>query len=500
MNTRGGLGLGHELRAAPRTNAIPNHISTDQLLPTAMASETTSTRAPLTSLSLIAPITSLAILPTHILAGCSFSILLIPRPTATSTITPVTPPKKQIFARTRIHGIHPTPTYILFFGGRSFRVSTLPSILNPHTTPDGTETITTDWLFAAQLHQGKVYAITAHNVLLIYTSTPTGSWVLETKANCGVLEQPLLYSADLRIGDEGVDILAGTITGGITVWRWSCGEGKVTTRLKGHQGSVFCVRLHGEEVLSCADDRTVRLWDLATGKCRVGWGHYSRPWRAEFLDDGRCVSVGEDLTVRVWARGEGELRCERSVDCHEGRSIWCFVVEQGRGWVVTGGNDGKVGLLDISGEGERAGKWEVGEVVGKVREVVEGREKWKGYAFVDASRLVATTVSGCVLLHDVEAGKWELLLQHANLVNWSIVTPITSTPFVVIGDAAGNICLLDTMAKTHNWHPASSSPTTRKVTGVFSCGFENGGAFPPLRPQLSLFLINLQPSPSSPAP
>lgn len=72
--------------------------------------------------------------------------------------------------------------------------------------------------------------------------------------------------------------------GGVIIWDLFS-ETKIHNLL-GHEGSIFYVNLsnNGRYVASCSDDRSIRLWDLETGKqLSVGWSHTARIWNLMFL-------------------------------------------------------------------------------------------------------------------------------------------------------------------------------------------------------------------------
>jgi WD40 repeat protein len=58
----------------------------------------------------------------------------------------------------------------------------------------------------------------------------------------------------------------------------------------------------GHFVLSGSFDKTVRLWDVATGKClRIFEGHADNVSSAAFSPDGRFVlSCSKDKTLKLW--------------------------------------------------------------------------------------------------------------------------------------------------------------------------------------------------------
>jgi WD40 repeat protein len=58
----------------------------------------------------------------------------------------------------------------------------------------------------------------------------------------------------------------------------------------------------GARLLTGGSDRTVRLWDVRTGKelCRLR-GHKAVVWSVAFAPDGRhALSGSADMTLRLW--------------------------------------------------------------------------------------------------------------------------------------------------------------------------------------------------------
>ena len=55
-------------------------------------------------------------------------------------------------------------------------------------------------------------------------------------------------------------------------------------------------------------DRTLRLWDLASGESRVLTGHTDRITALAVLPDGRALSGSSDRTMRLWDLKSGESR------------------------------------------------------------------------------------------------------------------------------------------------------------------------------------------------
>ncbi|KAH8778279.1 WD40-repeat-containing domain protein, partial [Hyaloscypha sp. PMI_1271] len=82
--------------------------------------------------------------------------------------------------------------------------------------------------------------------------------------------------------------------------------------LEGHGGRVWSVAFsHDSELLaSASDDKTVKVWDAATGTLRQTLeGHGGRVWSVAFSHDSELLaSASDDKTVKVWDAATGTLR------------------------------------------------------------------------------------------------------------------------------------------------------------------------------------------------
>jgi WD40 repeat protein len=72
----------------------------------------------------------------------------------------------------------------------------------------------------------------------------------------------------------------------------------------------WCSRETGQLVASASDDKTVRVWETATGTCRHELtGHTGGVMAVVFSRDGQLVaSASDDKTVRVWETATGTCR------------------------------------------------------------------------------------------------------------------------------------------------------------------------------------------------
>ena len=196
---------------------------------------------------------------------------------------------------------------------------------------------------------------------------PTGQTLLTTVADGTIREWDIAARRQLREWPVGMGV-AMTLTpdgrtlvvGGIgNLSTWDLPTGKPRLSLKGHTGSitpfgsvVFAPR--GGLLASSGYDRTIRIWEMATGnELHVLQGHEQTVTLMAFLDEGRTLlSAGFDNTIRFCDVASGnERRCLRDPGFGAGK---CAVSPDGRHIVVCQGND--MLLLD-SASGREVRKW-----------------------------------------------------------------------------------------------------------------------------------------------
>ncbi|KAI0130393.1 ubiquitin homeostasis protein lub1 [Xylariales sp. AK1849] len=99
----------------------------------------------------------------------------------------------------------------------------------------------------------------------------------------------------------------------------------------------------GAEIASSHNDGIIRLWKLSGQQVGELHGHESFVYRLATLPSGEIVSAAEDRTVRVW----------RGTDCiqtitHPAISVWTVAVCSENGDIVTGTSDGIIRIFTRS--------------------------------------------------------------------------------------------------------------------------------------------------------
>jgi WD40 repeat protein/serine/threonine protein kinase len=150
-------------------------------------------------------------------------------------------------------------------------------------------------------------------------------------------------SADARLA------LSGSLDK--TVRLWEVASGQCLGTFTGHTYSVtsVCLGANDRWALSGSYDKTMRLWEVATGQClRTFIGHTDCVKSVNLSADSRWALSGSwDTTMRLWEVASGE--CLRTFTEHTERVSSVSLSANGR-WALSGSHDKTVQLWELDWE------------------------------------------------------------------------------------------------------------------------------------------------------
>ncbi|KAJ8100386.1 WD40-repeat-containing domain protein [Lipomyces tetrasporus] len=346
----------------------------------------------------------------------------------------------KLFRRSKIQGIAEVvlgQSTIMVWGACSLGFINKNELLGEFNF---SEYILQDWILAGDWdYHGNACVVTAHNLLLHISSDCKR---VEKISTCGV--GCILYSASIFSNEDDVIVAAGTVFGSIEIW--SSKSQAVVSHLKGHEGSIFNLKFskNGRRVVSCSDDRSIRIWDLYSSQClAVGWGHSARIWQLIYLSNDTIISTGEDSTTRAWRFHDRTLNCVQVWEGHSGRSIWSLAVAEDDNTISTGGADGRIRLWNIANKPSIIEDRRTINFDDVARTITIKCGNIKQYTATRATAYAFSTMIGYIVLFDTVENSWKQIYYSPALAGYSIMKGWDDKPFFCVGDRQGFIYIID---------------------------------------------------------
>ncbi|AOW04500.1 YALI0D23001p [Yarrowia lipolytica CLIB122] len=364
---------------------------------------------------------------------------------------------QRLFGRNKIHGIDidQKKGKMLVFGGDSILVTDLECSSRDERSVG-------DWICDAKFGSDNdtIYVLTAHNRVLILDSD------LKIKEIVTCSENSLLYSGSLHVTEDSESVLvaSGTVLHGIYIWKLA--NGKIMHNFTDHEGSIFDVKISPDfaYVISCSDDRFVKLFDLKAGKLvGSGFGHGARIWQVGFYGDNNYVSSSEDSTAILWSHNEsrGLLEPAKQFPGHVGKNMWCFDILDKS--LITGGGDGRWREFDL--EIDHLTEYDYDHVIGN-------SGAFKNFINLSFTKTAVGTANGEVYLVDRSSDDvtWSLIYQNDALRSLNLMAGWPGSPFVAVGSRFGQVFVINTETKqvseTKVFEGKVSGMLTRDLSGA----------------------------------
>ncbi|MEG4188954.1 WD40 repeat domain-containing protein, partial [Microcoleus sp. Pol17_C1] len=179
-----------------------------------------------------------------------------------------------------------------------------------------------------------------------------------------------------------------------TIKLWDVTTGKQIRTLQGHSDVVWSVSFSpdGKTLASASDDKTIKLWDVTTGKqIRTLQGHSYRVTSVSFSPDGKTLASGSiDKTIKLW-------------DVTTGKQIRTLQGHSDVVWSVSFSPDGKT--LASASEDKTIKLWDV--TTGKQIRTLQGHSYrvWSVSFSPDGKTLASASGDNTIKLWDVTIGE-----------------------------------------------------------------------------------------------
>jgi len=197
---------------------------------------------------------------------------------------------------------------------------------------------------------------------------------------------------------------------------WDLNTGRALATLEGHSGVVnsCAITPDGRRVVSASHDRTLKIWDLDTG-CLVTTlkGHTGSVSSCAVTPDGQhVISASYDKTLRVWELDTGHL--VTTLKGHTEAVTSCAITPNGR----------RVISASYNSENKDLKIWDLD--TGRVLSTLEGHTGTVNSCAVtpDGQRVVSTSDDETLRVWDLDTGRVLMTLEgHLDDVISCVVTP-----------------------------------------------------------------------------
>ncbi|CAN93790.1 WD-repeat protein [Sorangium cellulosum So ce56] len=194
---------------------------------------------------------------------------------------------------------------------------------------------------------------------------------------------------------------------------WDLATGQLLSTLEGHSASVTACAISpdGRRIVSASDDRTLKVWDLATGQLLSTLeGHSASIYACAINPDGRrIVSASWDRTLNVWDLATGQLLS--TLEGHSASVTACAISPDGQR-IVSASDDRTLKVWDLA--------------TGQLLSTLEGHSAWVTACAISPAgqRIVSTSRDRTLKVWDLATGQLLSTLEgHSASVTACAISP-----------------------------------------------------------------------------
>jgi predicted NACHT family NTPase len=200
----------------------------------------------------------------------------------------------------------------------------------------------------ARSQPGYYHGMEAFNAWInLYSYLPRKAFSTGWEGSTFEGQEPIKLVNSVSLSRDGRLALSGS--GDKTLKLWEIATGRCLRTFEGHTDEVYSVSLSadGRFALSGSGDKTLKLWEVATGRCLHTYeGHRDRVYSVSMSADGRFVLSGSgDKTLKLWEIATGH--CLHTYKGHRDRVYSVSMSTDGR-FVLSGSGDKTLKLWEIA--------------------------------------------------------------------------------------------------------------------------------------------------------